>query len=97
MKCKNCGKELPEEADFCMKCGAPQKPELRRALAHKLGLQWLVLCSISFGTFALVALLSSIFNSRGVPWSDPWLYASFLAVFVLMVIPSLLLWRSLKR
>jgi hypothetical protein len=28
MFCSNCGTELPNEANFCWKCGRPQKPDV---------------------------------------------------------------------
>lgn len=29
MFCSNCGINLPDDANFCMKCGKPQKPDLQ--------------------------------------------------------------------
>lgn len=29
MYCVSCGTQLPDEANFCLKCGKPQKPDVR--------------------------------------------------------------------
>src|SRR5688572_22583265 len=29
MYCSACGKELPDDANFCLKCGRPQRPDVR--------------------------------------------------------------------
>jgi hypothetical protein len=55
MFCSGCGQNLPDAANFCQKCGKPQKPELKAtgadAIESKYELCAIVYCTLESGGF----------------------------------------------
>jgi uncharacterized RDD family membrane protein YckC len=75
--CRNCGNELPEDATYCPKCGAPAQkgPELELALWGERFIAWLIDVIIIGVIIGIVRLLAWI-SWPGYPWVPvvpPWI------------------------
>jgi hypothetical protein len=87
--CTKCGQELPNDANFCLRCGQAVNPAEVLAQKKAAALRLLIL----FGsTAAIIAdgyfigvLLSSSGKSQDLPWSDPVFLAALISCLVLLV------------
>jgi hypothetical protein len=98
--CTNCGKELADDANFCLQCGVAQSNDIieaRKALARKwvrrrfrTVARWY---SLVAGLVFLALLLVPVVKSRDSSWTDPWFWAALLGILTLIIVPQVL-WRD---
>ena len=100
MHCTTCDQELPEDANYCLRCGTPQKAWLRPAFRPYRKLAWrqyALVYPAAVGMIFLAILVLGAYQLRWEPLSEPTWWLALLGVLALILVPQLvfrLIWRN---
>jgi hypothetical protein len=96
MHCAKCGQELPDDANFCLRCSAPQQPEvLQDAIdfSRRLYRQMLRIMVIVGGIGFLVMFLALVSSTGNSPWGDLSFWGVLAGIAAFMLVPQIV-WRD---
>ncbi|HKP54455.1 MAG TPA: zinc-ribbon domain-containing protein [Chloroflexia bacterium] len=96
MHCVRCGQELPDDANFCLRCSAPQQSEALQAhidFSRRLYRQMLRIMVIVVGIIFLVMFLVMVSSTGNSPWGDLSFWAVLVGIATFMLVPQIA-WRD---
>jgi hypothetical protein len=100
IRCNTCDEPLPADANYCLRCGSPQKSGLRPSYSRS-DLQTLrrslLVYPVVVAIVFLAILLATAYRTNWEPIDNPMWWVALLGVFGLALVPQILfrfLWRE---